>query len=193
MAQFQAIMPGVEVNGQTVLSLANGLGAMKAMGLRLLAENGIKDPVADGWYNQQLWLNAFKQISEKIGALTLYTIGMSIPENAKFPPQINSIHAALAAIDVAFHMNHRLSGMPMFNPANSQLAEGIGHYRYKKISDTKAEISCDNSYPCEFDKGIIEAMAKKFKPANSFVRVEHDESKGCRKKGGNCCLYTVSW
>lgn len=193
MAQFKSLVSGVEVNGQTVLSIANGLGSMKSMGLRILEEHDLKDIKPDGWYPQQNWLDAFRQIAEKVGINTLYKIGMSIPENAKFPPDIDDIHKGLAAIDIAFHMNHRLNGKILVNPANGQILEGIGHYSYKKIGETAVDIICDNSYPCDFDRGIIEAMANKFKPANAIIRLEHDEAKGCRKKNGNACVYRVSW
>ncbi|MBF0545303.1 MAG: hypothetical protein HQM08_12765 [Candidatus Riflebacteria bacterium] len=193
MAQFQAINPKVEVNGQTVLAIANSMGVMKTLGLKILKENGIADPIPEKWYSQQSWLNAFKQISETVGINTLNLIGKSIPENAKFPPQIDDIHKGLASIEVAFHMNHRLNGCVLFNPADGQMIDVIGHYRYKKISETMAEISCDNPYPCDFDKGIIEAMAKKFKPSDTVIEIEHSESKGCRKKNGDICVYIVSW
>jgi hypothetical protein len=133
MAQFKTINSNVEVNGQTVLSIANGLGAMRNLGLRMLSENNINDPKPGNWYSQQDWLNAFKQISEKVGLNTLFAIGKSIPENAEFPPDIDNIEKALAAIDIAYHMNHRLNGIPLFNPENGEMREGIGHYSYKKI------------------------------------------------------------
>ena len=53
---------------------------------------------------------------------------------------------------------------------------------------------CKNPYPCDFDKGIIKAVAKKFKPKDSVnIIVEHDESAPCRKKGADSCTYLVSW
>ncbi len=194
MPLFIAKNSDVEVNGQTVLSIANGMGTMKNMGLKILSDNNITDPTPANWYPQQDWLNAFKQISENVGANTLFSIGKSIPENAEFPPDIDSIDKALAAIDVAYHMNHRLNGQPLFNPQTGQMQEGIGHYQCNKISDNKAEITCDNPYPCDFDRGIIEAMAKRFKPSSSFrVTVDHDDTKGCRKKESNSCCYIVTW
>jgi hypothetical protein len=193
MAQFKIITPNVEVNGQTVLSVANGLNAMKNLGLKILEENGISNPKPEAWYSQGLWLNSFKQISEKIGDKTLNIIGKSIPDNAKFPPEINDIYKALASIDIAYHMNHRLNNNILFNITTGKMFEGIGHYNYRKISDNEIEIKCDNPYPCEFDKGIIEQMAKRFKPAGAFIRIDHDELKGCRKKGGNICTYLISW
>ncbi|MBU1151772.1 hypothetical protein KJ632_03005, partial [Patescibacteria group bacterium] len=102
MTQFKAINPNVEVNGQTVLAIANGMGTMKNMGLQILSNNNIDDPKPGKWYPQQDWLNAFKQISEKIGSNTLHQIGKSIPENADFPPDIDNIEKALASIDVAY-------------------------------------------------------------------------------------------
>jgi hypothetical protein len=194
MAQFTAINPQMQVNGQTVLSIANGMGASKRMGLKILEENNIQDPEPERWYSQQDWLNAFKQISEKIGAGTLFMIGKSIPENAVFPPHIETIDQALSAIDVAYHMNHRLAGEQLFNPQTGQMQEGIGHYKYNKISDSKVEIICDNPYPCDFDKGIITAMARRFKPAHSTrILISHEKSEGCRGSGDHSCKYVVEW
>ncbi|MBU1151685.1 hypothetical protein KJ632_02545, partial [Patescibacteria group bacterium] len=60
--------------------------------------------------------------------------------------------------------------------------------------ENTAEIICDNPYPCDFDKGIIESMARMFKPQKSLqVSVTHDNSEECRKKGHSECCYTVNW
>ena len=47
-----------------------------------------------GWYPQQAWLNAFREIAQTIGASTLHQIGLSIPGSAKFPPGVNPIEKA---------------------------------------------------------------------------------------------------
>ncbi|MBU2523972.1 hypothetical protein KKG71_02145 [Patescibacteria group bacterium] len=192
MTQFKAINPSVEVNGQTVFAIVDGMGDMKNMAFQILEENGISDLKPENWYSQQSWLDAFKQISEKIGPATLNEIGKKIPENAKFPPEINDIHKALASIDVAYHLNHRLDGEIMFDTENGSMKVGIGHYRYRKISDRCAEVECYNPYPCEFDKGIVTAMAQKFKPADSYG-IEVDSSGKCRKNGDESCTYRVRW
>lgn len=192
--QFVAMNPNVEVNGQTVLAIAKGMGVMESMGLEILADNHIHDPKPDMWFPQQNWLNAFKQIAEKVGPHTLFFIGKSIPENADFPPAINTIEKALASIDIAYHMNHRLYGEVLFDSRTGQMREGIGHYSFRQASARSAEVICENPYPCDFDRGIIEAMAKRFKPADSFlVSVTHDHSKGCRKNGTESCTYTITW
>jgi hypothetical protein len=180
MAQFQAISPGVQVNGETVLAIVEGMGAFKANALQILAECGIKDPKPGQWYPQQNWLNAFKLIAQKLGAATLGQIGRAIPENAKFPPEIDCIEKALGSIDAAYHMNHK--------------GGQIGTYKFEKTGERTATVVCDNPYPCDFDKGLIQAMANKFAPKGTTrVSVMHDPSKGCRKNGDKSCTYSVKW
>ena len=42
---------------------------------------------------------------------------------------------------------------------------------------------------CAFDLGIITAMANKF---GSRSTVTHDDSRPCRKSGGESCTYVIS-
>ena len=88
-------------------SVLDGMGAARAKGVQILGRHGIKDLKPGQWFNQQNWLDAFKDIAENIGPATLFAIGQKIPEAAKFPPTIDSIDKALGALDVAYHMNHR--------------------------------------------------------------------------------------
>lgn len=180
MAQFRAFAQGVEVNGETVLAIVDGMGYFKKRAYEILATNGIVDPRPGQWYSQQSWLNSFRRISDEIGARTLNNIGMKIPENANFPPDIQTIEQALESIDVAYHMNHRKGE--------------IGRYGYRKTGPRSATMVCENPYPCDFDRGIIEAMAYRFKPAGSMrVTVEHDDTCPCRKLGADSCTYHVKW
>jgi hypothetical protein len=179
MAQFKAYSPSVQVNGQTVLSVVQGMGAFKERALKVLADNGIPNPQVNQWYPQQSWLNAFKTLSETVGPTTLKLIGQSIPANADWPPQVNSIETALPSIDVAYHMNHK--------------GGEIGHYSFTQTGPKSGKMVCDNPYPCEFDRGIVEAVAKKFAPPSAFVTVVHDDSQPCRKKGENACTYQITW
>jgi hypothetical protein len=180
MAQFIALSPDVEVNGETVYAVVDGMGTFKSVALEILAENGIVDPQPGVWYPQQKWLNAFRKISAVLGANTLFNIGLKIPENANFPPEIQTIEQALKAIDVAYHMNHR----------NGE----IGEYRYQCIGHKSAKMICPNPYPCAFDRGIITSMAKRFKPKDStMVSVAHDDSAPCRVGGAESCTYIVTW
>ena len=181
MAQFKAISPKVEVNGETVLSVLDGLGVLKEAATAMLTKQGIVNPTPGKWYPQQAWLNAFKEIAERLGDKALYNIGLAIPENAKFPAEIDSLGKALPAIDVAYHMNHRNGD--------------IGEYKFGRTGERSVEMCCKNPYPCAFDRGIIAAFCNRFLPKGSSVKatVAHDESAPCRKKGADSCTYRVTW
>lgn len=180
MAQFKAFASGVSVNGETVLSVVAGMGGFKAQALKILASHGIDDPQPGKWYPQQAWLDSFKEISESIGGKVLFEIGKKIPENAQWPPEVDSIEKALPSIDVAYHMNHK--------------GGDIGNYSFKQNDEKNGVMVCKNPYPCEFDRGIVTSVARKFKPAASpFVTVKHDDTAPCRAKGGDSCTYQISW
>lgn len=192
MVEFKAFDKNVEVNGETVLSVVAGMGAFKANALKILKDNGIDNPKAGQWYPQQDWLDAFKEISEKIGNNTLKMIGAAIPASAQWPPQVTDINAALGSIDIAYHMNHRINGKPLFDPKTGKISEGIGHYAFEKTGDRSAKVVCENPYPCPFDKGLVEAAAKKFAKKGEIVVVEEKSTK-CRNDGGKSCTYIVKW
>jgi hypothetical protein len=179
MAQFRTYSPAVQVNGQTVLSVVHGMGAFAKTGLDTLARHGIQSPNPAGWYPQQQWLSAFEDIAKSIGPRTLFQIGQSIPANAKFPPGIDSVEKALQAIDVAYHLNHR--------------GGEIGHYRFSPTGPKSGVMECRNPYPCEFDRGIIEAMVRRFAVESLAMKVTHDPSKPCRSRQGDSCTFLVSW
>ena len=101
-----------------------------------------------------------------------------IPENAQWPPEIDNIDRGLSSIDVAYHMNHRTGD--------------IGSYQYLKTGDRSALMIFDHHYPCAFDKGIIQAVAKRFAPSDAVVHVDH-KSKDCRNKSGQSSAYEVTW
>ena len=190
--QFRAFEEGIEVSGYAVMSVVEGMGVFRETALRILEDHGIRNPVTDEWYKQQSWLNAFEQIAENIGDATLYSIGMKIPENASWPDNIDSIEAALYSIDIAYHMNHRKNGKVMYNSVTGQMTEGIGHYEYEKVSEMEAHVICANPYPCEFDRGIINATVKRFAGINTCTMLNED-NRTCRKKGDNVCKYTIKW
>ncbi len=181
MAQFIAFDPNVEVNGETILSVVNAIAVGQEGRLAILKKHRI-NPEDGKWYKQQLWLNAFKEISEELGDHTLFMIGKAIPEHAEFPPQIDNLQKALAAIDMAYHMNHR----------NGE----IGRYTLTEYDDKKrkAVMVCSNPYPSEFDRGIISTMMRRFKPSDSFkYDVTLDTSKETRMNGAESCTYMVQW
>ena len=179
MAQFIPFADNVDVNGETVLTTVKSFPEyMRNLAMKILKDNGIEDPQPGEWYSQKAWLDSFRYIAEKYGTNTLFEIGKAIPANAKFPPEVNNIEKALSAIDIAYHMNHRNGD--------------IGYY--KLISHDKANrtliMQCKNPYPCDFDRGIITTMGRKFEPA---TKVEVDTSKKSRKDGADDSWYIVTY
>jgi hypothetical protein len=179
MAQFKAFVEGVEVNGETVLSVVNGLGAYEDVGRKILAAHGIDDPQPGRWYPQQAWLDAFRAIAGRLGPGALRSIGKAIPASAQWPPEVDSIEKALQSIDVAYHINHR--------------GGEIGYYHYEPVNFRSGKMVCRNPYPSEFDQGIVEAVVRRFAPEGAFPVVRLDEQAPTRKNGADACTYWVSW
>jgi hypothetical protein len=197
--RFAPFEEGIEVNGQTVWAVVAGFKSFSVLASTYLLREGIGTPDKDGvavvdpnaWYSQRAWLMALEKIGTHMGDGVLREIGKAIPRNAAFPPSVVDIHTAIQAIDVAYHLNHRKQGRPMFDPATGTMTEGIGHYGYERVEGQKKIISvCENPYPCAFDMGILSAMAERFEPS---ARLEHDETRPCRKRKGRNCTYSITW
>ena len=197
--QYKVFEPDIEVNGSTVYSVIAGLGYFTNLSRRYFSRVNIGTVVnkelridLDGWYPQHAWLEAFKNIAEQIGDRVLFRIGLSVPENAQFPPWVVDIDTAIKAIDVAYHLNHRKNGAPLFDINAGTMIEGVGHYGYERSRDGKNQIISvsHNPYPCAFDLGLITAMAHKFQP-NALVK--HDDAKECRSHGAETCTYNITW
>ncbi|MDD3262919.1 MAG: hypothetical protein PHR61_03650 [Candidatus Absconditabacteria bacterium] len=107
MKKFEASSASIKVNGETILSFVKAVPASEDSRRDILKKHGINDPKPGQWYIQQDWLNAFKEISEKVGIVTLKLIGKAIPKNAKFPPQIKETKEAFEMLDKAYKMNHK--------------------------------------------------------------------------------------
>lgn len=150
--------------------------------LEILAKHGIIEPRGDAWYPQKAWLDAFQEIAEEIGNHTLFSIGKAIPEHAELPPQIDTLEKALMAIDMGYHLNHR--------------GGEIGHYTLTSFDPESqtAVMVCNNPYPSEFDRGIITAFLRRFRPADSLKSdVILDYNQPTRLKGADSCTYKLAW
>jgi hypothetical protein len=143
------------------------------------------------WYPHEAWLKAFETIAKHVGNSALFNIGMSIPVSATFPSGAVDVISAVRSIDIAYHMNHRKNGRPMYDTDTGTMYEGIGHYGCEPISG-KNEILCvcRNPYPCAFDRGIIKARVQLFAPD---AQVVHDDKAECREQGAESCTYHVFW
>jgi len=135
-------------------------------------------------------LAAYRELESKLGNAALFTIGEKIPENAVFPPEVDSIEKGLASIDVAYHMNHMKGTQLMFNAQTGDKISGIGNYHFILLSGGEAEIICDNPYPTAFDEGIIFAIAQRFNKASVVYLLQE---KSSRSAVGGKDVYLVQW
>ncbi len=182
MTQFEAFDDGVEVDGQAVRSMLAGVGELSSVFEKrmqeTLDEKGIGEPQPGEWYPQQAYLDSFKSVADTIGPQTLRNIGKKIPENAEWPPGIDTVGKGLQSIEEAYQMNHR--------------GGEIGYYEFEETGPNERLVYCKNPYPCDLDVGLITAVAEKFSPDSAIVEVE-EESETCRDDGGDECIYRVSW
>jgi hypothetical protein len=197
--RYEQCEPGIEVNGESLGATVDAFKQYPAVVSKYLVKyglvrtvNGKPEPVdRSSWYPLDKWLAAYQEIAKEIGLNSLYTIGKKIPENAAFPPHLTDIRSALNSMDVAYHLNHRKDGVPMFDPATGVMLDGIGHIRTQAAeNERRVTVICEQPYPCEFDRGLITALANRFEP---MAKTLHDNSAPCRKKGDTSCTYHVSW
>lgn len=182
MATFIAFDPKVEVNGRTILSVIEAMPEGREIRAEILAHHGLYPLEADGWYSQQKWLNAYKEVATLLGENTLFMIGKAIPNNADFPPNVDNLYSALQSINVAYHFNHRCGE--------------IGYYRliHFDADEAHARMECYTPYHSDFDRGIISAMVERFRPETSLnYKVGLDPHRPNRKEGADSCFYDMYW
>jgi serine/threonine protein kinase len=184
--------PGIDVCGDIVNAILDGFGSFRSVAWKYVVSLGLDDHGViekDAWVPQAAWLDVYNAMIEEVGAGMIFNIGQNVPaRTARWPPAAD-IDVGLRSLDVAFHMNHRKGGKPMFDAATGALAEGIGHYAYARVGEKRATMVCDNPYPCELDHGILTAVARRFE---SLARVEH-APLGCRTLGAPSCTYFIVW
>jgi hypothetical protein len=196
--QFKVFEPGIDVHGSSVDAFVEAFKLFPSVILKRLVSSGIGTTNAkgdvtidrDSWYPQVSWLSAFENIASQVGPRALFQIGQGVPKHAIFPPSVTDIRTGLAALDVAYHMNHRKGGRSMFDPATGQKMKGIGSYATSDSGPRKITAVCENPYPCDFDRGILAGITARFERT---ARVTHDDSAPCRKNGANSCTYQITW
>lgn len=182
MTRFEPLDEDVEINGQTIRAMLEGVSRFSERYQETvraaLATNGVVNPESDEWYPQRAWLDAFGELADRLEPHLLARIGEQIPETAEWPTGIAGVESGLRSIDRAYHRNHR--------------GGDIGNYHVAEVADRTGTVRCSNPYPCPFDRGIIRSVARAYAPVEAFVFVEETGDE-CRAEGGDRCTYTVHW
>lgn len=190
MTRYGTIPGRYEVSGTSILSVVDATGVYSGVTRKIFARYGLKDLQRDGWYPMPNFLDAFVDVAGQVGDATLLAIGKKIPENALWPPGVTDISSAIFSIDIAYHMNHHLDGVNMFDPATNTILDGIGHYRCEHVGKRKIVATSDTPYPCEFDRGIYLGIGRRFEPS---VEVELIDVEKSRRRGGEVSTYVLTW
>lgn len=188
---------GVEVRGEVLAGTVDAMGNYRARALAIMGKLGVTSVQAGHWYPLEILLTTFAKLEEAAGARTMRRIGATVASTAVWPAGVDSLDKALSSIDVAYHMNHRRDGRELFDAATGTIVEGgIGHDVFfpAKEGERSAVYVCGSFYPDEFDLGMAEVLANKFKPAGADkVTVEIDTSAPARRSGGATTTYLLRW
>jgi hypothetical protein len=180
MGVYQVNNPKAEVKGEYILPILDCAGPFRDAPLQILAEFGIPEPDPNAWYSMQAYLNTIKKVAEKMGPATLGAIGKWVPEDVPWVDNISSLQDGLNSINTVYAANHRNGD--------------VGSFKYEKVDDKSGKLICNTPYPDELDRGIIEAVARKFKEKSMlFVRVKLETSLPTRTKGADTSTFIVSW
>jgi hypothetical protein len=190
----------IEVSGMAMSSFIKAFRLFPGVLTKYLIKYGISrdeqsasiEPGA--WYPLSGWIALTKAVEREVGPNSLFAVGQNVPGLAAYTPelqdQLSTIEGAMRVLDVGYHMNHRKNGVRMFNPANGQMLEGIGHYGVQRTEGQRHAMAIfDNPYPCDFDRGILTAAVKISEPR---AKVTHSGTS-CRKRYDPCCTYAITW
>ncbi len=181
MAQFESFDDNVEVNDTSVLGFVNAIDFGKDLRESILLEHGV-DVGETEWHDQQAYLDALREIHEKVGEKTMYMIGKAILENAVLAPNVDGLKSGLESLDVGYKMNHR--------------GGDLGHIKLVEFDDSanQARMECKNPYPSEFDRGLITTMLHRMTPNPTYkAQVKLDVTEPNRKAGADQCYYDLTW
>jgi hypothetical protein len=196
--QVQNLPSGIEVAGIGVYAFIEAFKLFPSVVVTRLHRHGIGRirggqllVDVNAWFPLENWLAAFDNIASSLGPRALFEVGRRVQQFAMLPPHLTDIHKVVAGANIAYHMNHRRNGIPMFDPSSGQLLGGIGGYGYAPIPGERRIISrCDTPYPCDFDRGVLLGFAGWFE---KHARVEHHDDRPCRKASQVSCTYTITW
>jgi hypothetical protein len=185
----------LETHGGALVNLLGASGAIADCARQLMAAEGLHSgmpgerPAVADWFPLTKNLRILFSIGQILGSDALFEIGLAVPRSAAFPPGIDDLPHALERLDVAFHMNHRRGGVPMYDPRSETMLEGIGHYRFRRVDGRTTITESTSVYPCEFDHGVLAGLSARFDARTSVV---HSPRDPCRRRGAEACSYLVA-
>ena len=169
------VRPDALVSGGDVLSMLAATGAFRKTAEQALADHGLVDVHASGWYPLAAYADVMRDLEHRVGPNTLFRIGKEIPNHIELPPGLDTFERVAASFGPAFSMNHRNAGN--------------GGIDYELTGPDAATIVSGTPYPCDFDRGVILGFFQKLLQITPHH--QHDNLL-CKKKGAAVCVHYLS-
>ena len=182
MNSFPPPPPRAELWGGSLFGLAEGLegfGVAKTAVEALLAKAGIHQRDQEAWYPMTAALSFLAAVEADHGREALRSMGRAIPESSRFAPDLDDMERTLRVIEVAYQVNHR--GGP------------IGGFQLHLPEPGRAELVCENPYPCDLDLGLLERLLERAAGGSPRASVVHRPGPACRRLGARACVYDLRW
>lgn len=156
---FKSFSETVEISGETIIASLKALADYSISIQDMLNVQGLKDVQPGQWYNFQKWLNVLKDVSEKFGPNTIFTLGKGVANNV--PDLKLDFESLLRTIDGGYKNNH----------INGE----AGHIELVEFSLLQriAKLKSYTPYPANYGRGVLVGMIRKFRPvAGAVPKVE---------------------
>lgn len=181
MSRYTVFHPDHESRGQTLIDLANAIGAEQF--LPILEKYGLTNIDPESWYPQQDLLNALSEISEHEGSMfDLVSIGMRQAESAPMPPNFDSlpIIEILKAASAAYALTDR--------------GTDPGEIRCEVVDDHHVRVITRTPDPDDYLYGVTYGYMRRFaKPRGITFTVSYDLETLRREQGGQYTIMHVEW
>lgn len=161
MAKF-VTKPETEILGQAILAVTQSINYDD---FRHLFEAGLSkynfstEIEAEQWYPLQMLLDIYKSFYEDGNAsANLVSIGMKVIEASPFPPEVDSVTAAVTT----------LNGVYEYYVRNYEAGT---EYQIETLSDTEVRITDHTAFPHDLVYGYMYAIATRFAPEGDHITV----------------------
>lgn len=176
----------IEISGEVILAFSAGFPQEQRPSLEdCFSRSGLLlDSIQSGrFYTYACYLNALKQIRDRFGDIIVEKIAFNCMQHINFPNDWSHYLTSLENLDAGYKLHVR--------------GGHAGHYSYEAVrqgSMSQLRMQDDTPLPCEYTRGVLEGLAKRYPPLGGGQAViRHDENSPCKKKGDASCTYLVSW
>jgi hypothetical protein len=181
MREFECADETITVGQGVVEAFIDAFGPHRARGEQVVRRHlGVDEVGADTDQRVPVvrLFGAMAELQDQFGGRFMRQVGSFVFDKAVFPPGIDTLGKGMSVINDAYYMNH-----------SENAAGRIGGYRWQAAAGREGTMLCDGPYPCAFDLGIVDTIARRFELT---AKVFH-ETGSCRARGDAACFFGVRW